>query len=296
MNSLFFEQYEEEAIGRIKKFAKIAKRNKFTIIVGFSGGKDSQVVYDLCKRANIDFIAYYNVAFESNTTKKFIKDNYPSVIWRRVHKLGFIENIAKKHNGLLPTVQKAYCCEDYKHNTKYIDDCTILGVRKEESRARSGRTALAFKNKTTQKKINVEEFFKDRCTSIGSKSIIQLLPIVEWSEQDVWHYIKKYNLPINPEYKYQNRVGCIICPKTNFSRNYIALLKYPKLIDAIIKAREVNPLCDWVITNENKDYTDDKVTYICRWLNHSFMKFTKKQEELAEQVKQNYLKNGVSRK
>lgn len=113
------------------------------------------------------------------------------------------------------------------------------------------------------------------------------MPIVEWTDKEVWNYIKKHNLPINPEYKYQNRVGCIICPKADFSRNYRALLKYPKLIDAFIKAI---PKCDWRIISENKDLSNDKVQYICRWLNHSFMPFSPKQQKLFEQVKENYLK------
>lgn len=68
MNNLFEEEFEQEAITRIQKFAKIADKLGFEVAVGFSGGKDSQVVYDLCKRAGINFKAYYNVSFESNVT------------------------------------------------------------------------------------------------------------------------------------------------------------------------------------------------------------------------------------
>lgn len=149
--SLFLEELEQTAIQRIKKFAKIAKAYNFDIAVGFSGGKDSQVVHDLCKRADVPFTAYYNVAFESPITKRFIKEYYPEVVWRKDHKFGFIENIAKNHSGLLPTVQIAYCCEDYKHNPKYVDKCSIIGVRRQESNARSNRTTISYKNKSTKK-------------------------------------------------------------------------------------------------------------------------------------------------
>ena len=292
MENLFEYEFEQEAIKRIQKFAKIADKLGFEVAVGFSGGKDSQVVYDLCKRAGIAFKAYYNVSFESNVTKKFIRENFPDVIWRKDHKFGFIENIAKNHKGLLPTQQLAFCCEDYKHNPKYVDDCSIIGVRKVESQRRAKRTAFIFKNKTLKKRLkaDVSEYFLDKCQSVGGGSKIQLLPIVDWSDKEVWQYIKKNNLPISPEYKYQSRVGCIVCPKAGFSRNHIALLKYPKLIDAFIKAKETSPRCDWLITKDNIDYKEDKVYYICRWLNHSFMPFTPKQQKLFEQVKENYLK------
>ena len=42
--NLFTEQIEQEAISRIQRFAKIAEKMGLDIAVGFSGGKDSQVV------------------------------------------------------------------------------------------------------------------------------------------------------------------------------------------------------------------------------------------------------------
>lgn len=106
----------------------------------------------------------------------------------------------------------------------------------------------------------------------------------------MWEYIHKHKLPINPEYKESERIGCIVCPKANFSRNFKALLKYPRLIDAFIWAKSCAPNCDWVITTDNKDYTDDKVYYICRWLNRSFMPFSQRQEKEYQLVKEAYLK------
>ena len=298
MANLFDEEFEQEAIESIKKFAKIADKLGFDIAVGFSGGKDSQVIYDLCKRAGIAFKAYYNVSFESNVTKKFIRENYPEVIWRKDHRYGYIENIAKNHSGMLPTQFSAYCCEDYKHNRKYADACVILGVRKAESQRRATRTAFFYKNKTLKKKLKVDvsERFLDKCQSIGGGSKIQLLPIVDWGEKDVWRYLKKYDLPINPEYEHQHRVGCLVCPKANFTRNYNALLTYPKLIDAFIKAKSTAKKCNWVITGDGRDYSDDKLYYICRWLNHSFMPFTPKQQKLFEKVKENYLQKKLQNK
>ena len=71
------------------------------------------------------------------------------------------------------------------------------------------------------------------------------------------------------------------------ARNFNSLMRYPKLIDAFIWARNFSTQ-DWIITGDGQDYKDDKVYYICRWLNHSFMPFTKKQEELYKQVRERY--------
>ena len=56
--NLFAQEIEEIAIERIQKFAKIADAYRFEVALGFSGGKDSQVVYDLCKRANTHWICF----------------------------------------------------------------------------------------------------------------------------------------------------------------------------------------------------------------------------------------------
>lgn len=292
--NLFAEEIEQMAIERIQKFAKIADKLGLDVCLGFSGGKDSQVCYDLCKRSGIAFKAYYNVAFESNITKRFIRENYSDVIWRRDYKFGFIENIWRNHGGLLPTAQIAYCCNDYKHNRKYVDKCSIVGVRKSESFRRRGRTAFEIRNKTLLKKNKslINDYFEEHCQSVGTAGIIQLKPIIDWTDEDVWNYIRKHNLPINPEYETHKRVGCLVCPKADLSSNYINLIKYPKLIDAFISAKEKVPqngnTINWIISYDNKDYSNDKPYYICRWLNHSFMPFTAKQEKLYLKFREKY--------
>ena len=288
---MFLEQMEEEAITRIQKFSKIALAMGFEVCVGFSGGKDSQVVYDLCLRSGIKFKAYFNHSFESNVTLKFIKENYPDVIKRRDYPYGFIENVWKGHNGLLPTVSMPYCCQDYKHNSKYVDKCSIVGVRWEESNRRRQRKVFESKNTTTRKKNKqiFNNYFEENCQAVGTSSVIQLKPVLDWRCVEIWEYIYKYKLPINPEYKRKRRVGCIICPKADFTRNADTLIENPKLIDVLINARTKCDDIDWIIASEYLDCNNDKCYYICRWLNHSFMPFTKKQEILYQRVKEKYI-------
>lgn len=292
MSSLFSQEFEQEAIERIRKFARLSEKMGFVPVLGFSGGKDSQVCYDLCKRSGIKFRAVFNHCFESPETLKFIREHYPDVEWRREVKQGFFANIANNHNGLLPTAEMAFCCADYKHNAKYVDEASIVGVRRQESAKRSKRKVLEAKNKTTLKKNagDIYSFFDTNCVASGSPSEIQLKPIVDWSDDDVWIYIKEHNLPINPVYKYSRRVGCIICPKASFTSNYRNLLRFPKLIDCVIKAKSHNASGDLKILKDGKDYSDNKPYYVCRWLNHSFRQFTKRQEELCEKVISNYIK------
>lgn len=290
MENLFYKEIEDEAITRIKKFAKLAKSMNMEVAIGFSGGKDSLVVYDLCKRAGIDCKFYFNHALEDTTTIQYIK-SFGDVIRRRVA-VGFFEHLQKNINGLLPTPTTAWCCEMFKHNPKFIDDCVILGVRKVESAKRKERKVFEAKNKTFLKKNKalIDEYFSVGCQGSTSNHKISLMPIVDWSDDDVWQYIKKYNLRINPLYEQGfHRVGCMICPKANFTRNFEMLMKYPKLVNCVIGAIErSNGNRDLRITSDDKDYTNDKVYYVCRWLNHGFMPFTKKQEVLYEQFRKKY--------
>lgn len=288
---LFTIERENEAIGRLQRFERIANAMHLDICLAFSGGKDSQVIYDLAKRSGIKFKAYYKVAFESAVTKKFIRQHYPDVIWRQDHPYGFIRNIRINHNGFLPTVQAAYCCKDYKHNPKYVEKCSIVGVRRQESVKRRKRTAFEMKNKTLLKKNRklINDYFEEHCQSTGTASIIQLKPIIDWTDDEVWDYIKMHDLPVNPEYRWRKRVGCMVCPKANFTANYATLLQFPKLIDAFINAKEKSSgNTSWEIAVDSKDYTNDKPYYICRWLNNSFKPFTAKQEPLYLEVREAY--------
>lgn len=281
--TLFADFFENEAIDRIRRFAALASKMGFVPVLGFSGGKDSQVCYDLCKRAGIKFRAVFNHCFESAATLNFIRTKYPEVEWRREVKQGFFQNAKVNHGGMLPTVDFAYCCEDYKHNRRYVDAASIVGVRKAESIKRAQRKVLETKNKTILKKnaATISNYFSAGCVASGASSEIQLKPIVDWSDNDVWTYIRRHNLPVNPEYQFCNRIGCVVCPKANFYSNYRSLMAYPKLIDAVIKVRTNG---DWIIHSDNIDYADNKAEYVCRWLNHSFRPFSKKQRVLVDKV------------
>lgn len=114
--NMFLDEMEAEANTRIQKFAKIASVMGHEIGVGFSGGKDSLVVYDLCKRAGIECKFYFNHALEDITTLRYIRENFPDVIWRRTEK-GFFEYLVKE-KAMLPTVTFSWCCEVYKHPKK----------------------------------------------------------------------------------------------------------------------------------------------------------------------------------
>jgi phosphoadenosine phosphosulfate reductase len=91
----------EKSILSIQKAEQMAlKYNDFGFHVAFSGGKDSQVIYELCQMAGVKFKAFfYKTSVDPRELLSFIRENYPAVEWIKP-KMTMYQLILKK--GMLP--------------------------------------------------------------------------------------------------------------------------------------------------------------------------------------------------
>ena len=127
---------EDTLFGREDKVQKAIERLKAFeppegYYVAFSGGKDSQCVYHLCKMASVKFDAHYSVTgIDPPELMRFLKKNYPDVIWDyhywndekpehyfpdgRPKQLTMWSLIAD--HTIPPTRQARYCCSALKEN------------------------------------------------------------------------------------------------------------------------------------------------------------------------------------
>lgn len=79
-------------------------------------------------------------------------------------------------------------------------------------------------------------------------------PIYYWSDSEIWQYIRKYDVPVNPlyfpPYNYK-RVGCLLCPMASYSEKMKQCADFPgfkklyihafnKMLEARRKAGLVN--------------------------------------------------------
>lgn len=160
-------------------------------VVMFSGGKDSLVVKDLARKAGIKNAVYIKSPLEFKQTIDYV------LSFQDVDVVGFNKDFFQLCKKLcIPSRRMKWCCTVYKltpvaiYNRKNKIKYNIRGVRREESLKRK----------------NYDEIGDDKFpwTTVD--------PILTWTDKDVWRYIKKYNLPINPLYQLIDRVGCWCCP------------------------------------------------------------------------------------
>ena len=185
--------------------------------LAFSGGKDSQVIYDLAVKSGVKFDAHFNVTtIDAPELLRFIKANYPDVKWE-YPEINFWQLMLKKR--MPPTRRSRYCCE-YLKERGGGGRLVITGVRRAESAKRSTRamTETCYNDKT-KKFLNV---------------------IIDWKDKDVWEYIKGNKLSYCSLYdEGWKRIGCIGCPmsykrKSEFERYPRIKNKFKKTLEKII--------------------------------------------------------------
>jgi len=178
--------------------------------LAFSGGKDSIVCYDLCQKAGVKFDAHYMRAMEPPELVYFIRKHYPDV-QRHLPKKTMWQLIYE--NGIPPMRTIRYCCRILKE-VGGEGRTVIVGIRKAESHKRSSRMEY----EVTKKKI-------------------MLSPILNWSNEQVWQYIRKYNLSYPSLYDQgDKRIGCIMCPCAGRKEMMRHAQRWPKIADAYRRA------------------------------------------------------------
>lgn len=62
-------------------------------------------------------------------------------------------------------------------------------------------------------------------------------PIIDWTDQEVWEFLRYYGCESNPLYKEgYTRIGCIGCPLSGSKNMYREFARYPKYKEAYIRA------------------------------------------------------------
>lgn len=208
-----------------------------------SGGKDSSVLRVIAEKSGTPFTIYHSLttvdAPETIYYVREMKKHYiaKGILYEIIKPELSMWQLIVKH-GTPPTRKIRYCCEDLKES--YGKGKKILtGVRKDESRNRAenqGIVTFPKPNKAVKNNIGNENF---RLTVKGgviihnidndesrravetcyrtSKTLIN--PLINWDDEFLWWYIRKYEIYLNPLYNQGYcRVGCIGCPMSGNGR------------------------------------------------------------------------------
>ena len=189
--------------------------------IAYSGGKDSDVILQLAKEAGVNFRAIYkNTTIDPPGTIKHAQEMGVEIIRP---KKTFFQLLAEKG---YPNRNKRFCCEELKEY-KILDKC-VQGIRREESQKRAER----YQEPSV-------------CRIYGSKAnhVEVVLPILEWTTQDVAEFIADRGIKCAPVYydekgnfHAERRLGCMGCPLAYRKKRIKEFKKHPGLVRCYIKA------------------------------------------------------------
>lgn len=175
--------------------------------VAFSGGKDSIVIKDLVIKAQVDYdIHYNNTTIDPPELTAYIRKQHQDVQQHFPERSYFKEMV---YRGF-PLRQQRWCCE-YLKEKGGIGRLLVTGIRAQESLSRSKRRC-----------------YEQGIKKAKSKQFLNI--ILNWSEAEVWEYIRQYKLPYCELYdRGWKRIGCIGCPMQYYKRKIAELNNYPKI-------------------------------------------------------------------
>lgn len=221
METTILDKKEAQAVALIK-----AAAGNDTVEVCFSGGKDSSVILHLTKLAKISYRAIYkNTTLDPPGTIKFCKAQGVEI---RQPKRTFFDIVKSKG---LPNRYARFCCSELKEYK--ILDKAIMGVRRAES---TKRAVLYDPNEY----VVCREYDKSK-----TKHVNVILPILNWTDEDVENYIKTRKIKVHPLYydeqgnfHVKRRLGCYACPLQS-DRGLADLKRNPKFTAQLLKSLQI---------------------------------------------------------
>ncbi len=182
--------------------------------LAFSGGKDSIVIKALADLSGVKYDAHHSLTtIDPPELIYYMREHHADVKVDRPAK-PFLSRLVERG---FPQRQRRWCCEEYKERGG-SGRLVVTGVRAAESPARRRRAM-------------VEHCFKD-----WHKKYLHV--IIDWTDDDVWQFIREQELPYCKLYdEGWRRIGCLFCPMAGKMRK-VGAERYPRYVNAYIKAFE----------------------------------------------------------
>ena len=278
-----------KSIKLLREFEQGAlSRNPLGYVVGYSGGKDSDVLVHLFRRAGVKFCVVHNhTTLDMPETVYYIRRKFyewelqgiPCKIY--YPETNFWSLCLKKK--MLPLRQTRFCCAELKERNDIPElrfAIRSFGVRKAESVKRNlNRDSIETFNRTDFKdKLKFHFDNTDDVKQMGAcyTNHYFYVNLLAYRDTDyLWDYIDGERLEINPLYSEDfERVGCILCPMASTCQRKAELKRHPKfekrfikLADDIIQLRRAQGLPNTYAFKTGEEY-------FRLWLDHEKLSAT----------------------
>ena len=231
---------EHTAIMRLQEASKLSEfYYQKPLLLTYSGGKDSEVCLELCRRAGVPFEVIHSLTTADAPETVY----HVRKVFRRLELEGVkCEILHPRYKGqptsmwalipqklMPPTRTMRYCCQVLKEGSS-PHRCVVLGIRKHESNGRASAEVAETQGKSKKDRLTFDfDNGDERIVAICQiKAEIKIHPIVEWTNREVWQFLREVKAEINPCYFMGfTRVGCIGCPMASKAR-YHEFQQWPK--------------------------------------------------------------------
>ncbi|HZJ76039.1 MAG TPA: phosphoadenosine phosphosulfate reductase family protein [Clostridia bacterium] len=262
------EYLHRTSIQLIKEFAPIAvQRHPLGYVVGYSGGKDSDVLLELFREAGVKYCVIHNhTTLDAPETVYYIRKKFAKLENKGIPckinypRMSFWQLCFKKRR--LPTRICRFCCSELKERTigDFKGAIHSFGVRKAESvRRAKNRDSIEMRNNKSKYSENFHFDNSDEVKSTDAcytKKYFIVNPLAYWTDDVLWDYINSKKLELNPLYaRGWQRVGCIGCPMAAGKYRNEKFKEYPAYEKRFIW------LCNKIITQRNNEKLPNKYNF-----------------------------------
>ncbi len=171
-----------------------------------SGGATSVLLIDLINKSKCDIpIVFLDTGFLFDETTNYyneLVDLYPNLKFIKLYESNDKKSYYDSINKVIKDTKK--CCFENKIN--------LLDIYLEENSIKCWFTALRRDQNNIRK--NMEEIH------LNNKGIHKVLPVLNWSSQEVFEYMIKNKLPFHPLFNrgYES-IGCYPCTEKGLGRD-----------------------------------------------------------------------------
>jgi len=201
-----------------------AKAQFKNLAVLWSTGKDSTAAVWLCKKAFFGKVPFPVIHIDTGYKFPEIYEFRDKIAEKWELDLIVAQNKEALAAGMSPEKGKLECCTQLKTEAlkrlikEYEFDALILAIRRDEHGIRAKERYFSprdsdFRWKYTDQPAEMWDLYVKPSEDF---SHMRVHPILHWTELDVWEYVKRENLPVNPLYFAKNgkryrSLGCMPC-------------------------------------------------------------------------------------